>query len=789
MTEQILRQQRRQLEFFELTSLQRLTGLDPKEDLLEFLVKESFDNCLDKSNTQNIIVSLNRHRDHVELLIRDDGSETFSEEDIRTKLLDFDKSVSSKRGRKVVSRGILGNALQLSIGLSSVAWKGLRCPSDCTVKITSAGTTYSISARRNADDIQTRIVTKKDRPSKFTSVSFILPLFVWDQVDWIEGIIDSMSWVNPHVTFSLKVSDRPVLTRNRISDHDPLEKSKSGECLGNIYCYSQDEFERVAEEYSKQGVALLSFVSQFDNFKTESNAERLIKKARITSLSREAHDKLYSVMKKESRQPSEREIPCLGQDHFKQILAEKFVRYKRISGLYKDSESLIPWAIELVSFKEEDERPFVYEFVNFSYAGSKRPLTVWDYQDRDKIFDITSAVEKSGLSLMIHAISSSWKFDDQGKGQLDVAIFKEKIPRAVKSVLKHSVSGAITQLRVLRQILLERVLEVQNDPSIIKRNKWTQSTVFYLARKNSPIPLNRKSFTAAIRAECEKLGFKRHELGIKAADRAQLYFRGSVHDVGLEELEDLAKLGTDIIFIEKEGACEVLSPVNHEGIALLNSRGFAVEYATELMQLAQTKRCNLAMLTDLDASGLLMAEKLSGIPRIGISIDTLVQLGLRRQSVEETYKPPRNHLDGLRKSDLVFRQGAELFSYIQSKRIEIDSVLAEVSPETFWQYLLHELRRIYPSRDYTRAINVDPSGIAQRKYLPVIKPLVDRSVSVTKQLTNKFNDSKRNVDGFLDIEKVESEFEHSFHERIKRDRPLRLAEAKLHRILNFQYMD
>ena len=63
----------------------------------------------------------------------------------------------------------------------------------------------------------------------------------------------------------------------------------------------------------------------------------------------------------------------------------------------------------------------------------------------------------------------------------------------------------------------------------------------------------RKTITTQIGQICDEWGIKRESIGIFAADRAQLYFRGDIHDVGIGELNTLKQRGTDLIIIEKEG--------------------------------------------------------------------------------------------------------------------------------------------------------------------------------------------------------------------------------------------
>ena len=123
-----------------------------------------------------------------------------------------------------------------------------------------------------------------------------------------------------------------------------------------------------------------------------------------------------------------------------------------------------------------------------------------------------------------------------------------------------------------------------------------------------------------------KFGKTREELGIFAADRAQVYFKGRSYDVGIDDLDLLMKKGTDLLIIEKEGVAEVLAPFAETyGIALLNTRGFLTDYAKRLSELTES---NIAILTDFDYSGLLIAKKVPNIPRIGIDVETLSHFGL-----------------------------------------------------------------------------------------------------------------------------------------------------------------
>ncbi len=137
-------------------------------------------------------------------------------------------------------------------------------------------------------------------------------------------------------------------------------------------------------------------------------------------------------------------------------------------------------------------------------------------------------------------------------------------------------------------------------------------------------PNTRSNLTADIRKICEKeMGINMEELGIFAADRAQLYFDGSWHDVGFDDLHSLKQKGTELIIIEKEGITEGLTPLaDKHGSALLFTRGFATKYVRDLSELSKDNGCNTCVLSDYDASGILLASKLK-VPRIGIDPKTL----------------------------------------------------------------------------------------------------------------------------------------------------------------------
>jgi hypothetical protein len=290
----------------------------------------------------------------------------------------------------------------------------------------------------------------------------------------------------------------------------------------------------------------------------------------------------------------------------------------------------------------------------------------------------------------------------------------------------------------LRQVLKNRKREYFAIPDPIKKKKLqaTQSDVFYATRKllirnydYTDKEISRKYITESIRKECVKLGVTREEIGIIAADRAQLYFNEKWYDVGLEEIETLIEYGTDMVIIEKEGVIiQISSFSDGKRIALLNTRGFLVDYASRLAKLANEKGCNIAIIVDWDVSGLLMYLKVKkiilGLKRIGVDFKTVIDLGLGLGDVEEKYEGSKNkHFNALKKELEEALENAERnkteeeiteyrylrshLDYLGENRIEINSIIAQLGDnEKFYGWIEDELRDAFPYRIFTRASKI-----------------------------------------------------------------------------------
>ena len=99
------------------------------------------------------------------------------------------------------------------------------------------------------------------------------------------------------------------------------------------------------------------------------------------------------------------------------------------------------------------------------------------------------------------------------------------------------------------------------------------------------------------------------------------------------------------------------------------------------------------------------------------------------------------------------------YSNGEYKRIEIDLVLKEVGNERFWDFIINKLKRLFTTRDYTRAINI-PSYITPKPLGQLNKLVLDIVERIVKPHVDRY---RRNLSehkkGFLNVNQYEQEIE------------------------------
>src|SRR6266487_4689491 len=413
--------------------------------------------------------------------------------------------------------------------------------------------------------------------------------------------------------------------------------------------------------------------------------------------------------------------------------------------------------------------------------------------------------KKPNTTIFVNLISPRVDYRNYGKSNINLEPFADTVAETLYKTISSVGGGGGRTVNALfdekysikdflKELLEERHEDIKRDLTLKDKDRWTQSTVFYRLRpmllesgySAEEIGKKRQYITKIIRPVCEEfLGVKREEIGIFAADRAQLYFKGIWHEVGFDYLERLMHMGTDLLIIEKEGVAQVLTPfADKKGIALLNTRGFLTEYASKLSELSANHSCNVAILSDFDVSGMYLAEKApNGVYRIGIDFDTVEYFGLEVEDVAESYEANNNHLKPLLE---IARSNTSLYDklqFLKHKRIEIDSIIAKVGSERFWKFVEHRLGERFPTRNYNRALEI-PEFV----YPDILRDILEKlekslKASIAAELQKIINELS-NVSGFChNLKQKEEEIGSRLKHKIADDEIIKPLIKKMKRFL------
>jgi hypothetical protein len=285
-----------------------------------------------------------------------------------------------------------------------------------------------------------------------------------------------------------------------------------------------------------------------------------------------------------------------------------------------------------------------------------------------------------------------------------------------------------------------------------------------------------------IKKACDDFGVTRESLNIFAGARAVMYFQGNWSSVKFDDVKSLAQKGTDILFIEKMGIVEIFTEhADKYGIAIVNTQGLLTEYGKDLMKEAQRQGGHVAILSDYDDHGLLMASKVPDIPRIGIDERTFHYFGLSREALS---------IEGQQR--LVNYEFLDIFNnetidkeFVKKRRVEIDAVLEQVGDERLWEYIIEKLIELFPTRDYNRVIS-----------MPAVETLYPRTIQnffsyinfVVNKITNdeetKIKNDLSEVKGMLDITEKDKEISGNLKNAVSQDNNMKIIESKIAELLN-----
>ncbi len=702
-------------------------------------------------------------------------------------------------------------------------------------------------------------IEEEETNNKFTEIVVYLPnIAVY--YNSILFLFNKYALSNTHIDFHFELPNKHYYKPNYKATQNIVDWSN----YQSIYYYSLPDFERLIYSLQdKSNSNIANYVQKYFREGTNIKKDELLdilnsNKNSIIDKNNKNIEGIYQRLKQiPSKGPqldNKRQVP-FDQKKRENALKKRFGEiyqindddsfvYKKINGYFSgsnhNSEIEFPYILEIIiaNIPYYPKKLYFYSSINFSPTLRYNPFQnqsnedIFSWKNKKKRKDdsqtkpgssIIDILEDCGYSydtqkhnkskpnlVMINLISPRVDYTGRNKSYIKLDQFvssAQEIYDFCKSASTRNKNGirdeGLTVINELRILARERELDIRNNPRLREIGRWTQSTFFYTVRprlNQKGLKVDRDYITSQIKPVCEELGYTRDELGIIAAERAQLYFKGQTLGVGFDQLKDLMEKGTDLLVIEKEGIADVLAPFAEKvGIAILNSRGFLTEYATKLSRLAKEKGCNIAILTDLDSSGLIISTKLPNAHRIGIDFDTLFSLErlyddleLYREDVEEDVilkkgNESDNHLISLKKYDytipspynnfsLFDNTWEEMIDYLdKGKRIEIDAVLAKVGSERFWNFILNELDKKFPNRNYNRAITISEYVLPKTvdNFIANIQNKISELQSEERQ---KIMDKLENTKGFLDVNHKKAEIESNLRS---------IAEEKINEVTQF----
>ncbi len=820
------------MDYVTLRGLENKLGLK-KEDIPEYVLHELLDNSLDYIESTltnpeiNVYVTSGTEEKAIRLKVSNtDVKQSFTTEMIK-EMFNYHNYSSTKRNQFKIGRGAIGHGLKTVLSATyALATEFYNHTSWTPIKIRNRNKEFTVSLTVDKitglqpPDVKS-MTTEQDIPR--TEVEIDIPM---DSIN-VERIRKQLKLcfnnyviLNPHITMNITVDGK--------SENFPaVQRLKSDwRNLHSIWNYSEKDF-----EYLISTIRAKATTSLFDAITSPSialnEAYILVKRPEFnTPLIEAQHDKslihtLYEDLKNLKPAKEVLELPYdmrvkprkdAIKGRLKQLGIKVLnIKYASANWSYKSKSKDVkfPYRFEIAEIKTENSNHKIVSGINSSLIdldnihdpdAFKYTKQTWTYgaqnishilNDECGYSNDPKKNKKPHNIIFMNLVSPRVDYASYAKSQINLKPFGNTIGQNVYDTCKGGkrtarVKGELTQEQICLNFLTDRYNAVQENPSLIVDDRWTPSDIWYgcrptlldngiLITKNT-----RSNFTQKIRRICEEeFNCNMEEIGIFAADRAQMYFNGRWYDVGFDELDTLALFGTDLIIFEKEGMAETLTALSDRlGFAILFTRGFATKYVRDLSELTENGG-NVLVLSDYDASGILLASKVNA-PRIGIDPDTLHQFRLDRESVEEEYDPG-NHLAGIK--DFVSQKE---FEYLRNKRIEINSIKMSVGTKRFQDWIIQRLGKLYPSRDYTRAIKLEV--VLPDELKTQFDSITTKIEDYQKDKRHEIADNLTDVEGFLEVPKEREDANKNLKKVITDDSQYQEFIKKFNELMSHPYM-
>jgi len=702
------------------------------------LVKELIDNALDATPT-GVTVSMGSDKIKGQVIltlsILGDG-QPFSKENITERFTHMDEYVGSKIYWRLPKRGVMGDALRVTLGVPYALAKQLSLPEPSYgLKIASYKHEATIKAKvnwkENTVEAPEILWSTIDIPG--VKVSARLPIIEKDPfglgisrislygfAERLDELLKGFLLFNTNIRFRLQ--SKYVRRRYRV----PFKSFTRYVDKTSIRWYDFESFRALVTDAARGPETLNKFLQHFHGVKS-ATASLITNALNITDLARLVEDEshihhLYDLLKTYGTAPKPSELGHIGKDDMEKYMkkyTQEFVKfdYAIAADTIVESDYEIPYVIEVgVAKKVCGELKLIWG-INHSPC-LEEPIGSFDDLGETNIYEIFRKRDidrDTSVTIVIHIISPLIEYTDTAKGKVSPRLFGAALAQCLNEALasyerykrRRSKKSAATEW--LEKWLQQRHERLKAGEDLSKE-MITRNTLWYLMRKEvGYADIERDTFLDNINNLCKDLGGGdekyREMLGIYAAERGKLYFRGRQRYIGYDSYKFLAEKGCDILLIEKEGIAEMLAPhATDYGVAIVNSRGFATHYIRYLFEEASKTgtqpTANLFTLTDYDDSGIAMAKKIPNAIRIGLDQQMLDVLKIKKDDVAEDYtKQPekRPHFNQLTEEEK---------KQVKDKRVELDSLMAYATPQQIWAYLKDKMSELQRVRDLTRSMQI-----------------------------------------------------------------------------------
>ena len=820
--------------YFNWTEILSIYGLN-QSDIYLAVIKEIIDNFLDAADEQkkrsmlSLVIQNKKDDDQTFFAI---ACNTLIEEETIQRVFGspFGTRVSSKTFARLPSRGLFGMASKviqaLPYAIAMMNGKSLNEP-PIQIIVLNHDSKYAYLIGANVDlkerkatpvclrtdgeltpfpsaKIATSYLSLSEK--KCTCMGLLLPTMVSVNSDRVRELLEGYLYLNPSLVkiFYNLNGDVDVLRQPaRIEEESGPVKIKRPSILAYSVADFRDAFYVQNEVYPKMKV--VDFIrgykgwKGFSGFTSKSLAYDILDKSGlegnpcIKDVDVEKARKLYDVMfNHASSHPlgqfglTRSKMPVLGKKNILSLYPSGNLIYKCTpvkGGTPSGHTAIKPWIMESFFLEREEGKPTVVVIGVNRSPLLNNPFRAYVLNCKRRVKGVTTSQLMQELSkpvLCVIHLAGIIQPLSPNKAEIDAKEYLDEYESVICGLHRRFRRKRAGRKGTKMKDWLIQELESRSKSEERRKEIVSQQSLWYKARnwylQNNPgettPDISREHFIKSIREICNRLGRSRESLGIFAAERALIYFRGSRVGLSLENISEVFKWGSDILVIEKEGICALLEPfAARYGVALINSRGQLVDYAEKVIEMAKGTGARIYLLTDMDDAGFVIRKNLKGIECVGVDqrmIEGLAEkIGMDpsrfKEQVEEVFHPNFVGKDSpisLEQWRQLGWSGQENPTRADSlKRVEIDALIAIVGAETLWNYLLTRMQEVFKVRDLTRSLKNDSELALQSLPAEVqqtVQQLQDIFVSRTTESVRKELDMYKNWDkGFVEIDELE----------------------------------